>query len=46
MDGITYDFQAAGEYVLLRSTEGDLQIQTRQVPVGAAGYISSTRPLR
>ncbi|MEM9555336.1 MAG: hypothetical protein AAGC60_13855 [Acidobacteriota bacterium] len=35
VDGVNYDFQAAGEFVLLRG-EG-LELQTRQVPVTTAG---------
>ncbi|MDU8912152.1 nidogen-like domain-containing protein [Aestuariicoccus sp. MJ-SS9] len=33
LDGVGYDFQAAGEYVLLRGTESDFEIQARMVPV-------------
>ena len=32
-DGLHYDFQAVGEYTLVRSTKDDFAIQTRQVPV-------------
>ena len=35
MDGKYYDFQAAGEFTLLRDTEG-LEIQVRQTPVPTA----------
>ena len=38
-DGINYEFQAAGEFTLLKSTTDDLEIQTRQSPYGA-GLIS------
>ena len=31
-DGLRYDFQAIGEYVLVKSTKDDFVIQTRQVP--------------
>ena len=31
-DGFEYDFQAAGEYVLLREPNGSLEIQARQEP--------------
>jgi len=31
-DGLRYDFQAIGEYVLVKSTKDDFMIQTRQVP--------------
>ncbi|MDU8912154.1 VWD domain-containing protein [Aestuariicoccus sp. MJ-SS9] len=33
LDGVDYDFQAAGEYVLLRGTDSDFEIQARMVPV-------------
>jgi hypothetical protein len=32
LDGLRYDFQAAGEFVLVRSPSGDLEIQARQEP--------------
>jgi hypothetical protein len=32
-DGLKYDFQAVGEYTLVRSTKDDFVVQTRQVPV-------------
>ena len=31
-DGLRYDFQVIGEYVLVKSTKDDFVIQTRQVP--------------
>lgn len=35
LDGVGYDFQAAGEFVLLRETSGgDFEVQSRMVPVG------------
>jgi Ca2+-binding RTX toxin-like protein len=35
LDGIGYDFQAAGEFVLLQSADaGDFMLQARMVPVG------------
>ena len=33
-DGLAYDFQAAGEFVLVREPGGSLEVQARQVPVG------------
>ena len=33
VDRVGYDFQAAGEYVLLRSADGSIEIQARQVPL-------------
>jgi FtsP/CotA-like multicopper oxidase with cupredoxin domain len=38
VDGKYYDFQAAGEFVLLRDTEG-LEIQVRQTPVPTANPV-------
>jgi hypothetical protein len=35
LDGYTYDFQAIGDFFLLRSTAGDLEIQVRQQPYHA-----------
>ncbi|MGZ6272984.1 MAG: hypothetical protein ACXWM8_01650 [Candidatus Limnocylindrales bacterium] len=35
-----YDFQAAGEFSLLNSADGSLQIQARQEPYGTSGYVS------
>jgi len=32
-DGLKYDFQAVGEFTLVRSTKDDFVVQTRQVPV-------------
>ncbi|MEZ5099055.1 MAG: VWD domain-containing protein [Thermoleophilia bacterium] len=32
LDGLHYEFQAAGEFVLVRSASGDLEIQARQEP--------------
>jgi Ca2+-binding RTX toxin-like protein len=34
LDGVGYDFQAAGEFVLLRGTDNDFELQARMVPVG------------
>jgi len=39
VDGNSYDFQAAGEFTLLRDREG-LEIQTRQTPVETANPIT------
>jgi hypothetical protein len=35
-----YDFQAAGEFTLLRSTDGSVDIQARQEPFGETGQVS------
>ena len=35
LDGVAYDFHAAGEYVLLRATNGsDFEVQSRMTPIG------------
>gem|GEM_PF-1031423 len=39
-DGVSYDFQAAGEFVLARAPRGDLNIQSRLVPVGGGRSVS------
>ncbi|HIK12189.1 MAG TPA: FG-GAP repeat protein [Oscillatoriaceae cyanobacterium M33_DOE_052] len=33
LDGLRYDFQSAGEFILLKSTSGDLEVQVRQKPI-------------
>ncbi|SFN63720.1 Hemolysin-type calcium-binding repeat-containing protein [Roseovarius lutimaris] len=33
LDGVGYDFQAAGEFVLLQGTDNNFQLQARMVPV-------------
>ena len=40
MDGATYDFQAAGEFVASRSTAGDLEVQLRLESTGFSSYVS------
>ena len=37
LDGLAYDFQGAGEFVLVRSVDGGLEIQARQEPYGGPG---------
>jgi hypothetical protein len=32
LNGVAYDFQAAGEFTLVRSDNGEVQVQVRQVP--------------
>lgn len=41
VDGKRYDFQAAGEFILLRDREG-LEVQTRQTPVLTANPITDS----
>ncbi len=36
VDGKSYDFQAVGEFTLLRDSEDGLEIQVRQTPVATA----------
>jgi hypothetical protein len=40
MDGATYDFQAAGEFVASRSTAGDFEVQLRLESTGFSNYVS------
>ena len=42
VDGKRYDFQAAGEFTLLRDPENGLEIQARQTPVLAANPITDS----
>jgi len=42
MDGATYDYQAAGEYVASRSTAGDLEVQLRLESSGFSPHVSVT----
>ena len=39
-DGLTYDFQAAGEFIALTSTLDDFAVQLRQEPVGTSTVAS------
>ena len=43
VDAVGYDFQGAGEYVLLRSPDGSIEVQSRQVPLAADADISVNR---
>ena len=40
LDGATYDFQAAGEFVASRSTAGDLEVQLRLESTCFSSYVS------
>jgi hypothetical protein len=40
MDGATYDFQAAGEFVASRSMAGDFEVQLRLESTGFSNYVS------
>ncbi len=40
VDGLSYDFQAAGEFTLLRSLDGAIQIQARQEPYADSTSVS------
>jgi hypothetical protein len=40
VDGYSYDFQAAGEFTLLRSGDGTFEIQARQEPYKSYGTVS------
>lgn len=39
-DGLAYDFQGAGEYLFIASTDEDIVIQTRQEPWGNSKLVS------
>jgi hypothetical protein len=39
-DGLAYDFQAAGEFIALKSTADDFELQIRQEPVGTSTVAS------
>ncbi|MEH1163769.1 VWD domain-containing protein [Micromonospora sp. CPCC 205539] len=39
-DGLRYDFQAAGEFVLARSTKDDFEVQARQTMFPASSVVS------
>jgi von Willebrand factor type D domain len=39
-DGLAYDFQAAGEFIALKSTVDDFAVQLRQEPVGTSTVAS------
>ena len=40
LDGATYDFHAAGEFVASRSTAGDFEVQLRLESTGFSSYVS------
>ena len=40
-DGLAYDFQGAGEFVLAESVANDLEVQVRQQPVGESGTVAA-----
>ena len=42
VSGNDYDFQAAGEYTLLRSTDGAMEIQARQQPAAGSTTVATT----
>ena len=39
-DGLHYDFQSVGEFILVKSTTGDLEIQVRQQPFNKSSSLS------
>lgn len=39
-DGLAYDFQAAGEFVLARSDDGAFEVQTRQEPISDTRFVA------
>ncbi len=47
LDGVPYDFHAAGEYVLLRATDGSpFEIQSRMTPLGDSVSVNSAVAVR
>jgi hypothetical protein len=40
VDNVYYDFQATGEYTLLRSADGSLEVQARQEPYAGSDHVS------
>ena len=40
LDGLHFDFQAAGEFVLARSRSGDLEVQARQEPWAQSRFVT------
>ncbi len=46
IDGTIFDFQAAGEFTLLRSADGTLEVQARQEPMGTAVTINTAFAIR
>jgi len=40
LDGLKYDFQGAGEYTLLKSTDGSFVVQARQQPWGGRATVN------
>ncbi len=47
VDGVGYDFQAAGEFVLLRTPDGSVEVQVRQEPSPGVelGWVSNNTAL-
>ncbi len=45
VDGHLYDFQAAGEFTLLRSADGAVEIQARQVPWPGSDHLAVNRAI-
>lgn len=45
LDGLTYDFQAIGDFTLVQATTGDLEIQARQLPYRDSTHVAVTAGL-
>jgi hypothetical protein len=46
VDGTRYDLMAAGEYVLLRSPDGSIEVQARQTPRGDVATVNAAVAVR
>lgn len=42
-DGLRYDFQAVGEFVAAKDSQGDLEVQVRQAPAGDSRIVAVNR---
>lgn len=45
-DGQYYDFQAAGEFLLVETLDGEVTVQVRQIPITASASINSAIGIR
>jgi len=47
VDGVAYDFQATGEFILLRTPDGNVEVQVRQEPATGVelGWVSNNTAL-
>ncbi len=45
-DGLSYNFQTVGEFILAKSKDGDVEVQTRQTPVNSNLSLNSAVAIR